>query len=129
MSFIFIIIVTMIMNIIDLSLVLIYTIGEFITMDVYRIILMQYLTFSLGTLTWSTQLTKSSMVPKAMTQKTTVLIFAIDMHRTNTAASVFRDWPQNAHSVIIITLLLARLYYYCSVFGSIRALQCSRGYE
>ena len=45
------IIVTMITNNIDLSLVLIYTIGAFLTLDVYRIILMQYLTFSLGTLT------------------------------------------------------------------------------
>ena len=49
-----IIIVTMIMNNIDLSLVFIYTIGAFLTLDAYRIILMQYLTFSLGTLTWST---------------------------------------------------------------------------
>ena len=59
----------MIMNNIDLSLVLIYTIGAFLTLDVYKIILMQYLTFNLGTLTWSTQLTKSSTVPKAVTQK------------------------------------------------------------
>ena len=58
-----IIIVTMIMNNIDLSLVFIYTIGAFITLDAYRIILMQYLTFSLGTLTWSTQLTMTSTVP------------------------------------------------------------------
>ena len=57
----------MIMNNIDLSLVLIYTIGAFLTLDAYRIIWIQYLTFSLGTLTWSTQLTKSSMVPKAVT--------------------------------------------------------------
>ena len=35
----------------------------------YRIILIQFLTFSLGTLTWSTQLTKSITVPKAVTKK------------------------------------------------------------
>ena len=64
-----IIIVTMIMKNIDLSLVLIYTIGAFLTLDAYRVILMQYLTFSLGILTWSTQLTKSNTVPKAMTTK------------------------------------------------------------
>ena len=46
----------MIMNNIDLSLVLIYIIGAFLTLDAYRIIWIQFLTFSLGTLTWSTQL-------------------------------------------------------------------------
>ena len=39
----------MIINNIDLSLVLVYTIRAFLTLDAYRIILMQYLTFSLGT--------------------------------------------------------------------------------
>ena len=43
------------MNNIDLSLVLIYNIGAFLTFTAYRIIWIQYLTFSLGSLTWSTQ--------------------------------------------------------------------------
>ena len=34
---------------IDLNLVLLYTIGAFLTLDAYKIILMQYLTFSLRT--------------------------------------------------------------------------------
>ena len=50
-----IIIVTMIMNNINLSLVLIYTVAAFLTLDAYRIIWIPFLTFSLGTLTWSTQ--------------------------------------------------------------------------
>ena len=45
----------MIMNNIDLSLVLTYIIGALLTLDAYRIILIQFLTFSLGTLTSSTQ--------------------------------------------------------------------------
>ena len=78
---------------------------------------------------WSTQLTKSNTVPKAVTQKTTMPIFTLDMPTTNTVVSVFRVWPQIAHSVIIITLLLAGFYYYGSDFGSPRALQCSMGYD
>ena len=43
------------MNNIDLNLVLIYNIETFFTLDTYRIIWIQFLIFSLGTLTWSTQ--------------------------------------------------------------------------
>ena len=69
------------------------------------------------------------MVPEAVAKNLTMLVFALNMPNTNTAVSVFKVWPQIAHSVIIITLLLARLYYYCSDFGSPRTSQCSRGYE
>ena len=62
------------------------------------------------------------MVLKAMTQKTTVFIFTPDMPRTNNVVSVFRFRPQIAHSVTIITLLLAIFYYYGSDFGSPREL-------
>ena len=58
----------------------------------------------------------------AVTQKTTVLKFTLDMPRTNTVFSIFRVWPQIAHLVIIITLLLARFYYHGSDFGSPKAL-------
>ena len=83
----------MIMNNIDLSLVLIYTMGAFLTLDAYRIIMMQYLTFSLGTLTSSTHLTKSNTIPKAVTKKTTMLEFVPDMPMTNIVVSVFKVWP------------------------------------
>ena len=71
-----------------------YIIGAFVTLDAYKIIWIRFLTFNLGTLIWSTQLTKSNTVPKAVTQKTTMHIFAPDMPRTNTAVSVLRFWPQ-----------------------------------
>ena len=101
-----------------LSLVLLYTIGAFFTLDAYKIIWIQYLTFNFDTLTWSTQLTKSSMVPKAVTQKTTWSIVVPNMPKTNTAVSV-----------LTVTPILLKSYYYRSDFGSPRALQCSRGYE
>ena len=101
------------MNNIDLSLVLIYTIGAFLTLDAYRVILMQYLTFSLGTLTRSTQLTKSSTVPNAMTQKTW-LIFVPDMPRTNTAVfsieSLALDLMINDYYHFIIVQMI-KFYY------------------
>ena len=50
-------------------MVFVYTIGAFLTLDAYTIILVQDLTSSLDTVTWSTQLTKSNMVPKEVTQK------------------------------------------------------------
>ena len=53
--------------------------------------------------------------------KTTLPIFTPDMPRTNTAIPFFRVWPQIVWSMIIITLLLAKLYNYCSDFGSSRA--------
>ena len=50
-----------------------YIIGSLLTLDAYKIILIQYLTLILGTLTWSTQLTKSITVPKAVTQKSNMI--------------------------------------------------------
>jgi len=74
----------------------------------------------------------SNTVPKVVTQKTTLLIFVPNMPKTNTVFSVLRSWPQVSSSMIIITLLLAKLSNFItdgSDFGSPRALQCSRGYE
>ena len=43
--------------------------GAFLTLDACRFNSVQYFTFSLGILTWSTQLTKSNTIPKVVTTK------------------------------------------------------------
>ena len=70
-----------------------YTIGAFLTLDACRIIWVQYITSNLGTWTWSTLLTKSNTVAKAVTQKITLLIFVLDMPKTNNIVLVLRVWP------------------------------------
>ena len=117
----------------DSSWVSIYTIRACLTLECSRIILACYLTLILGTLTWSTQLTKSITFPKAMTQKyNMVYIFFRNMPRTNTVVSIFWVWPRFSRNVIIIIWLMAKWPIFIlddSMFGSPRVQQCSRGYE
>ena len=91
---IIIIIVTMIMNNIDLSLVLIYTIGAFLTLDASRIIWIQFFTFSLGNLTWSTQFYQVKHDSQGGDSKHNMVYICSRHAKTNPTVSVLRVLPQ-----------------------------------